>query len=101
MAKISKAVEPVLRDNILRLADACQAAWKVGPKSKRIRSSSLSGEFHGDPKFLDKLRGGKCSFTARKYDTAIAWFDEWFASNPDVTKPAITEPFPKPGKLPA
>lgn len=94
MAKKRKAIEPVLRENILRLADACQ-------KVRGIRSSSLSGEFHGDPKFLEKLKAGECSFTARKYDTAMLWFDAWFAKNPDVKRPEITEPFPQPEKVPA
>lgn len=85
-------LEPILRDNLLKLATVCA-------RIRQIKLNTLSGEAHGDPKFFDKLMAGQCSFTIRKYDSTIRWFDEnWPAETP---KPAITELFPKRDKAPA
>ena len=87
-------IEPILRTNILRMADACVAVRKV-------QLTTLSGEVHGDPQWLPKLKAGKGALPAGKYDKAMLWFDQWFAKNPQVSRPAIKEPFPNRGKVTA
>lgn len=94
MSKNRAAVEPVMRDNILVQA-------RVVAKVRKIKLNSLSTECHGDPPFLHKLSRRACSFTVRKYDAIMLYFDKWFADNPDVKRPAIRDPFPEPVSKPA
>lgn len=68
-------VSPVLKDNLIRLALAYLKATKeTNPHMSLERISRMA---HGDPPFFDKLIAGKCSVTLRKYDEAIAWFDDY------------------------
>ncbi len=83
-------IDPILRDNILTLALVCAEV-------RQVKLSTLSGECHGDPKCLEKLKAGEGSITGRKYDSTMLWLDQWFADNPEVAKPPIKEPFSKRG----
>lgn len=81
MMKKPEPIGPVMRSNILALADAYA-------KARDLTQKTLSGYCHGDPPFLEKLRGDKkSSITGRKYDHVIGWFfDHW---PDDLTMPAI------------
>ncbi len=77
-------VDPVMRSNILALADAYM-------KHCDLTSKTLSSYCHGDARLLEKLRTVEdASITGRKYDVVIAWFFEHW---PDDLK------MPKLGRL--
>lgn len=60
-------LEPVARENILRLAEAYARA-------KGISLRSVSKYAYGEGDFLEQVRAGKRSFTLRKYDEMRRWF---------------------------
>lgn len=88
-------IEPILRDNLLLLARAYAQARDV----KMVTISTLA---YGEAPFFDMLIeqerleseapdaervGRKGSFTVRKYDEVVAWFDtNW---PPGIEKPKL------------
>lgn len=69
-----KNVEPILRENLLTLAGEYA-------KHRGVRLSTVAREAHGETTFFDVLKtqtdtrtDRRGSFTARKYDEIVAWF---------------------------
>ena len=83
-------IEPALRQNMIVLARAYAEA-------KGVKLGTVSAYAHGDTPFFDGLiaqakgKGpGRMSFTIRKYDQVMAWFD---ANWPDgLEKPFVWQP---------
>lgn len=86
-------VEPILRQNLLRLADAFIAGRKASG-GRKIGVSTLSRLAHNDPWFFDRLSRGEIGFTARKYDEVVEWFKTNWPEG--VAWPAIFEDWPAP-----
>lgn len=78
---------PILRKNLLALADAYVAA--TGRTMEAVARAA-----HGDPPFFDRLRNGD-GFTTRKHDDVLKWFDQNWPKG--VERPALEsyEPAPK------
>ena len=71
-----RKLAPVMRRNLLRLADAYYAIMK--PMRPNISMGSISRQFHGDPPFIDGLRAGTSWCSPPKYDSMVGkWFNEW------------------------
>lgn len=80
---MTNPIAPVLRDNLLGTAEAFAEA-------RGSTLDTVSRQAHGDPPFFAKLKAGTCSFTARKYDECMAFFD---ANWPEgVARPPLTDP---------
>ena len=60
-------MEPELRANLF----ACAHAYAAGRKLELVTVARLAA---GDWRFFERLDDGK-TFTARKYDDVIRWFD--------------------------
>jgi len=73
-------IEPILRENLIRVAKAFANARGV-----TIRYvSTLS---HGDGPFFERLMRAEGSFTVRKYDECMAWFKENWPQGIEWPKP--------------
>lgn len=80
--KTDPTAEPILRRNLLRLADGyCKAT--------NLALSSVSRYAHGDVNFLKNIKAGKISFTARKYDLMVGYFREKWP--PEVPFPELED----------
>jgi hypothetical protein len=74
--------EPFMRDTMLTAA----RAWA---KVHRAKLATASWKAFGDSSFFGRLAVGSGSFTVRKYDEVMAWFEDpknWKTGNvpPDV-----------------
>jgi hypothetical protein len=61
--------EPFMRDAML----AAARAWA---KAHRAKLATASWKAHGDSPFFGRLANGSGSFTVRKFDEVMAWFDD-------------------------
>jgi hypothetical protein len=77
---MSAELEPILRENLLVLARAFAKARDV----KLITVGRLA---HGDPPFFERLEKLEGSFTVRKYDEVVSWFDKNWPE--DAERPSI------------
>lgn len=65
-----KAATPILRANLLALAEAFISA--TGRTEEAVARAA-----HGDPPFFERLRNGE-GFTTRKHDDVLQYFaDNW------------------------
>lgn len=79
---------PVLADNLMKLVTHYMAAR--APRISKVSLRSVSRQAHGDPPFFEKLMAGECSFTIRKYDEMIDWFDTNWPTN--TKRPKLVDP---------
>jgi hypothetical protein len=63
-----KRLEPVLRRNLLKMARAYCRARGIAP-------STASRMAHGSGTFFKDISAGKVTFTCRKYDEIMCWFE--------------------------
>ena len=84
MRAMTSKIEPFLRENLLMLARAFAQA------TGRTKLGGISRLVYNDGRFFDQLAAEEISFTARKYDEAVAWFAKNWPK--DSVMPALIDP---------